>query len=163
MGVAGEWSERKGLKEFLRLNKIINKEKYVVVLVGVTKKQKEVLPEDIIAIERTENVKELVSIYSSAFVYFNPTYEDNFPTTNIESLACGVPVITYDTGGSPEIIDDKCGLVVEKDNVQKVAEEVVAICEYNSISAIDCIRRANKYSKECMIKNYLSLYERIVD
>ena len=49
--------------------------------------------------------------------FVNPTYEDNFPTTNIEALACGTPVITYDTGGSPEAVDKSTGFVVDKGDI----------------------------------------------
>ena len=152
LGVASEWTERKGLKDFVKLNELIDKSKYVIVVVGVTKEQIEKLPLDVIAISRTENVNELVEIYSSAYVYFNPTYEDNFPTTNLEALACGTPVITYNTGGSPEAIKGKeCGFVVKK--------ELPLNC-LNEISMLNKKRISlnGLFNKETMIDNYLMLY-----
>lgn len=101
LGVASVWDRRKGLNSFIDLSGILSNE-YQIVLIGLTKKQINDLPDNIIGISRTENVYELVNWYSAACVYFNPTLEDNYPTTNLEAIACGTPVITFDTGGSPE-------------------------------------------------------------
>ena len=112
LGVASEWSERKGLQDFLKLANILDKNKYQIVLVGLSKQQIKKLPNYVIGIERTGNARELAGIYTQADVFFNPTYEDNFPTTNLESIACGTPVITYNTGGSPEAISKNTGVVI---------------------------------------------------
>lgn len=101
LGVASVWDRRKGLEDFLKFSILLD-EKYKIVLIGLNKKQIEKLPNNILGIERTENIQELVAWYSTADVFVNPTYEDNYPTTNLEAIACGTPVITYDTGGSPE-------------------------------------------------------------
>ena len=150
LGVAGEWTERKGLKDFVKLNELIDKTQYVIVVVGVTKEQIKELPDDIIAISRTDNVNQLVEIYSSADVYFNPTYEDNFPTTNLEAQACGIPVITYETGGSPESVNPN--YVVEKGNIEQVIDLIYQ--ERN----IDRTFLNKKMNKESMINGYIDLY-----
>ena len=106
LGVASSWSECKGLKDFIELSKILD-EKYKIVLVGLSENQIKELPENILAISRTNNVKELAEIYTAADIFFNPTYEDNFPTVNLEAQACGTPVITYRTGGSVESVSEK--------------------------------------------------------
>ena len=111
LGVASVWEQRKGLNYFIKLNETIN-DNYKIVLVGLTEDQKKKMPDNIIGITRTNNIKELVEIYSAAEVFFNPTLEDNYPTTNLEALACGTPVITFDTGGSPESVPKKCGEIL---------------------------------------------------
>lgn len=103
LGVASEWTERKGLNDFIELSNLTNEFQFVVV--GLTGEQVKEMPKSIVAIQRTSDVQELVRLYSAADVFLNPTYEDNFPTTNLEALACGTPVVTYDTGGSPEAIE----------------------------------------------------------
>ena len=95
LGVASTWSERKGLRDFDRLSEILSKDKYQIVLVGADDTQKKSISPDILCIGRTNSVSELAGIYTAADVYVNATYEDNFPTTNIEALACGTPVVTY--------------------------------------------------------------------
>lgn len=104
LGVASPWTERKGLADFIRLAKELDSEKFIVVLVGLSKKQIRDLPENIVGLPRTSSSQQLAEIYSSADVFFNPTLEDNYPTVNLEAEACGTPVVTYDTGGCRETI-----------------------------------------------------------
>ena len=150
LGGASEWTERKGLRDFIELDEMLDKKEYVIVLVGVSKKQVENLPKDIIALNRTNNIKELVEIYSAADVYFNPTYEDNFPTTNLEAIACGTPVITYDTGGSPESVDPRA--VVQKGNLNRVKD---IICSELQIFKP---RLRDEMKVESMVAEYIQLY-----
>ena len=103
LGVASAWGEKKGLYDFYKLSEMLDDE-YQIVLVGLTEKQIKKVPDCIIAISRTNSKQELAEIYSAADVFLNLTYEDNYPTVNLEAQACGTPVITYKTGGSPESV-----------------------------------------------------------
>lgn len=103
LGVASIWEERKGLLDFYELRKLLD-ERYIIVLVGLSKKQSEQLPKGIVNIARTNSSQELAEIYTAADILVNPTYEDNYPTVNLEAQACGTPVLTYRTGGSPESV-----------------------------------------------------------
>ena len=102
---------------FIELSKELDNQ-YQIVLIGLSKKQIEQLPKNIIGISRTENVLELVKWNSAADVYFNPTLEDNYPTTNLEAIACGTPVVTFNTGGSPESAFADRKNIVKKNNVK---------------------------------------------
>jgi glycosyltransferase involved in cell wall biosynthesis len=163
LGVASVWSPRKGLKDFIALSKVLNND-FQIVLVGLTRKQMEQLPDNILGIERTESVDELAEIYAASDVYVNPTYEDNFPTTNLESLACGTPVITYKTGGSPEAIDDLTGIVVEQGNINKLVEAINQIKEKGKQYYTEaCVERAHRlYRKEDRYREYIELYESLL-
>ncbi len=103
LGVASVWTARKGLPDFLKLAQKLD-DNYKIVLVGLTDKQIKTLPQNCLGIKRTSSSQELAGIYTAADLFFNPTYEDNYPTVNLEAQACGTPVITYDTGGSNETI-----------------------------------------------------------
>ena len=154
LGVASEWTDRKGLKDFIALDKMIDHEKWQIFLVGLTEKQQRNLPSTILSIKRTENVQELVKIYSMATIFFNPTYEDNFPTTNLEAIACGTPVVTYKTGGSPESVNETgCGVVVEKGNVHTAFEQ---ICLMSSRKF--SFEKSSLFSVERMMIKYENLY-----
>ena len=117
LGVASVWDKRKGLDTFIELSEELD-DQYQIVLLGLNKKQIEKLPNNIIGISRTENVQELVKWYSAADVYFNPTLEDNYPTTNLEAIACGTPVITFNTGGSPESAFADSKKIVKKNKIK---------------------------------------------
>ena len=125
LGVANIWEKRKGLDVFLQLASRLPEE-YQIVLVGVSDRQSKKLPEKILGIPRTGKPSELAQWYTLADIYVNPTYEDNFPTTNLEALSCGTPVITFATGGSPEAIDASCGKVVPKGDVDALLAAILA-------------------------------------
>ena len=104
LGVAFDWSEKKGLRDFVYLADNLPKSEYQVVLIGLGDKQKQCLPEHIITIPKTNSQVELALWYTEAFIFVNPTYEDNFPSVNLEAQECGTPVVTYDTGGAAEAV-----------------------------------------------------------
>ena len=114
LGVASAWNERKGLYDFVELSKLLD-EDYVIVLVGINEKLAGKMPQQIICINRTNSTSELAQIYTAADVFVNPTHEDNYPTVNLEAIACGTPVVTYDTGGSGESAKKFGTVVYEKD------------------------------------------------
>lgn len=159
LGVASAWTERKGLNYFMELSKLLNDE-YQIVIVGVNEKQKNELPQDIIAITRTNNVRELAEIYTASDLFVNPTLEDNFPTTNLEALACGIPVMSLDTGGSPECIDNKTGIIVNSRDIDDLIDSIINVNKNLSFNGGDCINRACKrYDKNLTFKDYILLYK----
>lgn len=163
LGVSNIWSKRKGLDDFIKLSELLSDE-YKIILVGVNKKQKKSLPVNIIGIDRTESVHELAELYSMADVFVNPTYSDNFPTTNIEALACGTPVITYKTGGSPESIDEKTGIVVEQGNINQLKEAIEFITKDKKIYTVNCRERAvNLYNKQDRFNDYINLFNSLTE
>ena len=121
LGVSNLWGQRKGLPDFCRLRALLPAEDYAIVLVGLTPQQIKALPDGIVGIRRTGSLRELAEYYSVADVFVNPTWEDNFPTTNLEALACGTPVVTYRTGGSVEAVDGDTGRIVRRGDVQELA------------------------------------------
>lgn len=163
LGVADIFGDRKGLEEFIQLHKSYGDD-IQVVLVGVSEDEKKLLPEGIIALRRTTNVNQLVEFYSMADVFVNPTYEDNFPTTNIEALACGTPVITYRTGGSPEAVDENTGIVVEKGNYEALVTAIRQIRQKGKASYWNaCRKRAvEQFNKDERFLDYIKLYNEII-
>lgn len=148
--IAAIWDKRKGLKDVLSLYGVTN---YKFIVVGLSSEQKNIMPYDIIGISRTDDIDELRKLYAISDVFVNPTYEDNFPTVNIESLCSGTPVISYQTGGSPESIGE-CGLVVEKGNISSLREAIYT----TKISVSKCKEQGNVFDKEFMIAKYLKTY-----
>lgn len=118
LGVASPWSKRKGLSDFYALADMLDCSEYSIVLVGLSAKQMKQLPSGVVGIPRTDSQIELASLYSSASVLFNPTYEDNYPTVNLEAEACGLPVVCYDVGGCSETLHRDDSKLVECGDVQ---------------------------------------------
>lgn len=160
LGVASDWSERKGLKYFIELEQNLS-EQYKIVIVGVNKKQKDNLSKNIISITRTDNPKELAEIYTAADLFVNPTLEDNFPTTNLESLACGTPVITFKTGGSVESIDEKTGIEISLFKTDNIVNSIDFIKNKDFLFNENlCRERAEEfYDKKIKFNEYSNLYE----
>ena len=162
LGVAAVWDKRKGLDDFLKLRELLTDD-YEITLVGLNKKQVSHLPKGIVGLTRTSNVEELVQLYSNSDVFVNPTYSDNFPTTNIEALACGTPVITYSTGGSPEAVDENTGVVVSQGDVLALKESIEKM-RLHPLSADLCRKRAEEdFDKNKCFNKYIQLYEGLLD
>lgn len=163
LGVSNIWTSRKGLNDFVELRTILPSE-IRIILVGLTQSQITKLPNGIEGITRTQNVDELVNLYNQASVLVNPTYADTFPTVNLEALACGTPVVTYRTGGSPEAIDKNTGIVVEKGDVQGLAASVMQIIDNpQKFSREACRKRAEQhYNQDFQFGKYIDLYNSLL-
>lgn len=164
LGVSSSWAKSKGLDDFVELSKMLPS-KYQIILVGLTQEQKSSLPDNIIGLTRTDSVQELAELYTAAFVFVNPTYEDNYPTTNLEALACGTPVITYRTGGSVEIVEKtNAGVIVEQGNIKMLAAAIAEISKksvmykkWASNIKISTLDESVRYQE------YVLLYKRILE
>ncbi|MDR3610697.1 MAG: glycosyltransferase [Ignavibacteriaceae bacterium] len=163
LGVASVWDKRKGLEDFIKLNELISND-MTIVLVGLSQKQLKSLPKSMIGIARTENIEELTEFYSAADVFLNPTWVDNCPITNSEALACGTPVVTYRTGGSPESINDQSGIVVQKGNIHSLYSAIMEIrAKGKSYYSKACIQRASElYNKDIKYQEYIDLYNSLI-
>ena len=177
LAMAAGFTKRKGIDFLLQIPTNLTDDE-VLVLVGVTPEQKKLLPKrHCIAIERTNDIHELAKYYSAADIFINPTLEDNFPTTNIESLACGTPVITFDTGGSVESVlneeniirtrnlkETQVGIVVPKGDINNLMTAIRKICrQEKSVYQLNCRRKAEKcYNKNIQYQLYLDLYRKLI-
>lgn len=168
LGVSSNgFSGRKGLTDFHKLANELPSI-YQIIMIGLSEEEMKSLPTNIIGLKRTTNVEELVDYYNLADVFINPTYSDNFPTTNIEALACGTPVITYNTGGSPEAIDDLTGYVVQRGNIGDLKNAIEFIgSEFGKIKEQRqeyCRKRAvDHFNKNERFNDYVKLYQRILN
>lgn len=162
LGCASIWDKRKGLEDVIALKSYLPDE-YAVVAVGLTEKQVKALPPGILGITRTDSVQELAEYYNMAEVFVNPTYQDNFPTTNLESLACGTPVVTYETGGSPEAVDAHTGKVVPKGNIHALVEAILGITSSGKKQlSVACRERAlQHYNMNTQFDKYVRIGEQL--
>lgn len=159
LGVAFAWGQRiKGLDVFIELSKRLPDD-FKIVLVGIEDSVAETLPQEIIAIKRTQNQTELAEIYTAADVFVNPTREETFGLVIVEALACGTPVITFRAGGSPEILDEKSGVVVDLDDIDSMEKEILHICKEQPFSKENCFNRAKVFDMNAKYMDYINLYK----
>ncbi len=176
LAVAGGLAIRKGREYLLNIPSSLNQDEVLVIL-GIRNDQLKILPQEkCIGIPYKNSVEELATIYSAADVFVNTTLEDNFPTTNLEAMACGTPVVTFDTGGSVEPILDKedvirsgpmkntrVGSVVPKGDLSSL---IFAVREYLSMDKKDinenCVKKARLlYNKQKQYELYVKLYKEL--
>lgn len=125
LGVASVWEERKGLRDFVKLASLLP-ENWKIVLVGLKPEESANLPENILALPRTNSAQELAALYTTADVFANPTYEDNLPTVNLEARACGTRIVSYDTGGCKETLGEG-DILIPKGNVEALAAAICSV------------------------------------
>lgn len=163
LGVAAIWDVRKGLNDFYALAQKLPSDEYAIVIVGKIAEKTENVKNacQMVFVDSTQNALELAQLYSSASVFVNPTYQDNYPTTNLEAMACGTPVITYRTGGSPESVDDKTGVIVEQGDVDGLEKAIVRL------SALDCQESCRRkalreFDNRKCFEPYITLYNKLI-
>lgn len=160
LGVASGWSVKKGLNVFLGLaDKLKVDEK--IVLVGNTPEK--IISDKIIQIPTTNNVEELVDIYNAADVFLQASREETFGNVVAEALACGVPVVTNTSTANPELVNEKCGIVLEEfsiDNIYNAISEVLI----KGKAQFECRDYAeHMFDKQESYKKYLNVYKEITN
>ena len=162
LGVATVWNERKGLADFIRLAELLDEDEHII-LVGLSPKQIRQLPHNITGLQKTENVEELVQLYSHADVFINFSVEETFGLTTVESLACGTPVIVVNSTASPEIITEEVGYIVEPHDVQVTHKNLQEIKRQRKSTYRDMCRQyaAQHFNEIELYKKYIHLYEKL--
>lgn len=160
LGVSNIWEKRKGLDDFIKLNELISDE-YQIMLIGLSEKQIKELPSNIIGIERTDNIEELVSLYSSAYVYLNLSVEETLGMTTVESIACGTPVIVYNQTAVPEVVNDCVGFVVEAGDVKQLWS-LIENTDFDGYNSDELREYGVKFDKKNMVDNYINTYKQLL-
>lgn len=161
LGVAINWVPTKGLDDFIELNNKISDE-YVIVLVVLDEEQLKDLPKGIIGLRRTENVQQLVEIYSAADVFVNPSREETFGMVTAEAMACGTPTVVYNATASPELVDEKTGRVVEVGDVDELYHQIQRVDK--KLMKKSCRERAEQlFDKSVNQKQYLEIYDELIN
>lgn len=157
LGVAAVWSNAKGLDMLIRLSQELDESIYQIVLVGTDDTVDRYLPDNILSIHRTQNQKELAEIYSAADVFVNPTREDNYPSVNMEAIACGTPVVAFDTGGCKESIDEGCGVIVQSKSYGELKGAVLSVIGMKGKLSQKCIDSSKRFDQRICFEKYVDL------
>lgn len=166
LGVATGWSKDNGLYDFIELRKSLD-ENFAIVLVGVTESINKMLPNGIIGIERTDSQSELAALYTVADIFINGSFEETFGLVTIEAMACGTPVIVYDSTACPEVVKPGTGYVVPVRNIEEIKKSIL---HYKSLSderkisiSRECTEYVlNNFDKRNKYDEYVDLYDKIL-
>lgn len=132
---------------------------------GVPKALINSLPGGIIGIPRTDSLQELVKLYSASSIVMNLAGAESFGKTTPEGLACGVPSIVYNCTASPELVDNKTGIIVDKGDIVGVKNAIEEIMSWDKSSTIqNCRNRACElFNIEKNWFQYIDLYKHILN
>lgn len=163
LGVATQWNKRKGLDDFIRLSKLLKNDE-VILLVGLSKKQISTLPSNIIGLQKTEDVLELVDLYSAADLFANFSIEETFGLTTIESMACGTPVLVYNSTACPEIVTKETGFVIAPHDIHQAYDVIQVLKKQGKLQYMDkCISYVQAhFNKDNKFLEYAILYDAIL-
>lgn len=163
LGVANIWPESKGLNDFKWLRERLNEE-FAIMIVGLSKSQINNLPVGMIGIERTESVQELAELYSTADTLVCLSREESFGLVLIEAMACGTPVLGYNSTAVPELITEETGIIVSDHNIESVAIGLnqMKIKGKSHFTEACRSRMVEYYNKDDRNNDYFNLYNSLL-
>ena len=161
LGVAEQWGNPKGLDRFLHLATQISPEKQIV-LVGNPAPDVE-LPDNVLCVGKTSSQEELAAFYSLADVFVTFSYQETFGKVSAEAIACGTPVVCYNSTACPELVGKNCGIVVEKTDENGIFEAVNEIQRNGKAQYSEqCVRFANEnFSRQKLTREFIEIYEEL--
>tara|TARA_B100000242_G_scaffold223173_1_gene163954 strand:+ start:249 stop:1475 length:1227 start_codon:yes stop_codon:yes gene_type:complete len=106
-------------------------------------------------------------LYNAADVVIVPSINENFPNVILESMSCGTPVISFDTGGIDDIISETNGILIEKLDTKKFIESIALLAKNKNLQKKlkkNCRQTILKrYSVQNEVKKYIQIYEKIIN
>lgn len=144
---------------------IINMPKdYMLILFGYIGEDK-VLSDNVMLYGYTSGREEMAQLYSMADVFVNCSREDTLSSLNLESQACGTPVVTYEATGSKETVDGVCGYAVETGNAEALWLGSKKVVEKGKSSFAEaCVNMIKKqFNKVDNYNKYIQLYHEIIE
>lgn len=160
LGMANKWSESVNKDAVEAITQ--NNPDAVIVVVGCKDEQKAHFENkaNVIPIGFVSDRNELSDIYASADVFVNLTRADTLPTVNMESICCGTPVVTFDSCGSPELVDEDSGIVVAQDDIGGLVEAINRV--KNGERRFDAFTKHAKFDKNTCYERYYEIYKSVL-
>ncbi len=158
--VATRWTESNGFNDIIELSKIIDSNT-VIIIIGIDKKQKATLPDNIIGIERTESISVLRKIYSCSDILFNPNKEVTFGLVTAEAMACGTPAIVMKDSAGEEVVG-KYGYVIDSYTaIPDIIKNISRQCNNNQSELYRKYIQEN-FELDNQLSKYMDLYNSII-
>ena len=153
--------ERKGARHFIELARRMKDSGFRFIMIGVDGEVPD-LPSNIIALGRTENQAELAEYYSMADCFVICSDMENLPTTCLEAVCCGTPVVGFDVGGTAETAPAPIGSFCAYGDLEALEKALRTML--NNPPAQEAFEEYRKrYSSEYMYEEYLKLYKELLE
>jgi len=155
------WSLSKGLPYMLQAADILGKRGYRIRVLGNMPKNF-TAPEGTEFLGLTTDKKELADFYGSLDCFANPTQQDVYPTVNLESIACGTPVVAFDIAGAAEIIEPGVnGFKVPSGDLDSFVLAIERAClTLNGDKRQSVAKSVSRLQKDSFSMKMLNIYQR---
>ena len=158
--VADRWTDANGFNDIIALSQLLPDDMQIVI-VGLNEQQLQDLPEKIVGIGHTDNVQQLVELYTSADVLFNSSTEVTFGLVTAEAMACGTPAIVLKNTAGEEIIDGDTGYSI--DNITEIPALVRIFREGTGKYKLKCRKRiVDEFDSVSQYSKYIELYKSLL-
>ena len=125
----------------------------------------ESLPFKVNILGHLSEIDKIVKAYSAASVFVIPSLAENLPNTIMESMACGTPVVGFEVGGIPEMIDHKSNGYLAKyksaEDLAKGIQYILQEADYQQLCDNSRQKVLDNYSEEVVAKRYQEVYKTI--
>lgn len=152
------FSPLKGFAEIIELSKSLDYSRFDLVVAGLDARQAALLDSRAQSAGVIKNPKRMNRLFADSDYFLNPTHQDNFPTVNLESLAAGTPVITYDSGGAAEMLTPETGYIVPSGDYDSLLRLVLSLRKTKQVTRNACLDQASHFTAETMGERYYELY-----
>jgi glycosyltransferase involved in cell wall biosynthesis len=173
--------ERKGFAYFVEASSVISNQLLVngekisdieIIIFGQAQASDfERLPFKVNILGRLSDLEIIAKAYSAATVFVSPSIEDNLPNTIMESMACGTPVVGFEVGGIPEMIDHKksgmppTGYLAKYKSVEDLAKGIYwTLFESDYQQLVHNSRQIvlDNYSEKVVAEKYKKVYQSLI-
>ena len=153
--VANPFSIHKGVEYLNEIASKLDKD-YLIIAIGDVEKGITLNP----LIKHIPHIsrEELIKFYSAADLFINTTMSDTYPTVDMEAISCLLPVISFDTGGTREIVTPDVGVLLPQKDVDGMLKEIEKACR-NPLKRENLLKRREDFAKSLMVNKYIELYK----
>ena len=172
-GAANINDKRKGFSYLLDALNIINQQKqiYTNLTIAVFGKAKDFdtsqIPFSVVNLGQISSLEKMTEIYAMADLFVLPSLEDNLPNTVMESMACGTPVVAFNIGGIPEMVEhEKTGIIVNEISADALAKGILKSIQNQDINQWNCNARHKveaEYNQQTVAQKYINVYNHIIE
>ena len=125
------------------------------------------LPLPVRDVGRLDDDDLIAALYAAADVFVAPSVQDNLPNTVMEALACGTPVVAFDIGGMPDMIEHRRnGYLAQPFQVGDLAAGLAWVLKdsprLRDLSAHARYKAEQEFSLELQAHRYAQLYTEIL-